>query len=310
MKRLTTFCFLSSIIMTFTLQAQITVVGVGSVSTSIAPPEHEKYITIGGSSPSDYKKIGEGLYECIYNYTVSTQDKAGEPVKENYTTILQIGDNAGRFTDYPVYRRDSVTFSNNPDKELWTDLDMQNKKTKYRFTGDILLDYPSGQLTYTDIVTPFYQEYTESYPSIEWNIGEERDTVCGYLCTRATGSYGGREWEVWFAEEIPSQMGPWKFSGLPGLIMKARDTEGIHDFQAISFREGKTPIAKPNNPLIQKTTRDKFIDTKNRFEKNPFSVISSESIKEITVKKDEAYLIINKVEIPRRPNGYTPIELQ
>ena len=291
--------------------AQVEVVGVSSShsnSPSYGGEKPDMYVTIGGPSTSDYYKIDDAGYECIYRYLVVSQDKDGNPVKEDYSTILQLGKNAGRFTDYAVYRRDSVAFSERPDKSLWTELDMATKKETYRFYPDILQNYPTGELTYTDIVTPFYQEYTETFPAIEWTIGEEQDTVCGYVCTKATGTYGGRDWEAWFAEEIPSEMGPWKFSGLPGLIMKATDSEGIHEFRAISFREGKTPVAKPNNSLIQKTTREKFIAAKSTFEEKPKASINPAIVKSVAVS--DGKMIFNGVEIPKRPNKYIPIEVK
>ena len=291
----------------FPLHSQeIQVVGVGT-GQSASGNEINNYIQIGGSKPTDYKKIDDPAYECIYEYIISKNDKNGEPIKENYTTILMMGNNAGRFVDYTVYKTDSLAFV--PDSErIWEATAIQAKKAEFKFTGDVILNYPEGKLTYTDLVTPIYQEYSESFPPMEWQIEEDQDTICGYLCTKAIGSYGGRDWEVWYAEEIPSYFGPWKFSGLPGLIMAAKDSEGVNEFRAISFREGKTPIAKPNNPLIQKTTREKFIGAKAKFETDPLSSINPESIHEIHVMKNR--LIINGVEIPRRPNGYTPIELK
>lgn len=287
---------------------EISVVGVSSQEKGSSMGDLSIFSPIGGPKPSDYKIVGEPAYECIYDYVISKTDKTGEPIKENYSTILQLGKNSGRFLDYSVFRADSVAFAGSADEEKWTALALDSKKTEFKFTGDILLNYPEGELTYTDIMVPVYEEYTETFPPMTWQIEEEKDTICGYICTRANGSYGGRDWEVWFAEEIPSELGPWKFSGLPGLIMAAKDSEGIHEFRAISFREGITPIVKPNNPLIQKTSRNKFIDKKSRVESNPYAYINPETIHGIHVIKGR--IIIDGVEVPKRPNGYTPIELE
>lgn len=41
---------------------------------------------------------------------------------------------------------------------------------------------------------------------------------------------GGRQWIAWFTNEIPFQDGPFKFYGLPGLIVKLEDSEDYHKF--------------------------------------------------------------------------------
>ncbi len=288
--------------------SQITVTGVGSSAKS-SSQKSERKASPGGSTPENYQKIDDGAYECLYLYTVTATDKADNKVKEDYYCMLDLGRNAARFSDYTVFRADSAVLAPTADPAMRDKLIFDLGKQNYRFYGDVIQGFPSGQLTYTDLVTPDYLEYNEPLGSMEWEIGEDTDTICGYVCTKATTSYGGREWNAWFAEEIPSQFGPWKFNGLPGLILRVTDTEGVHDFSAISFKKGTTPVAKPKNDLIAKTTRDKFVDIKARFEKNPFKYIPPEAIQDVTVLRD-GEVLVNGVETPKRPNGYTPIELR
>jgi hypothetical protein len=65
-------------------------------------------------------------------------------------------------------------------------------------------------------------------------------TVLGYKCIKATTTFRGRNYEVWFTPFIPIRQGPWKFNGLLGLILKAADTEGYFEWTA-------TGIEKPKN---------------------------------------------------------------
>lgn len=287
----------------FSAASQIKVTGVGS-----APKRSMEVRRPGGESSKNYKKIDDGAYDCLFLYRVKAHDKAGEEVIEDYYCMLDLGRNAARFTDWTVFRGDSAIFAPTPSPELKGKYLKQLGSQTYRFYPDIIQNYPEGNITYTDLVTPDWLEYTEPLGTMEWTITQDTDSVCGYLCTRAITSYGGRDWEAWFAEDIPSQFGPWKFNGLPGLILRARDTEGVHDFMAISFRRGATPVAKPDNTMIQTTTRDKFIPSKARFEKDPYKSIPVEAIQEVTVIGNQ--VIINGVETPRRPNGYTPVELE
>jgi GLPGLI family protein len=71
--------------------------------------------------------------------------------------------------------------------------------------------------------------YEEDIPRISWNIREDSTvTVFGYTCHYASTTFRGRKWEVWYTPDIPLDLGPWKFCGLPGLILQADCTGFIH----------------------------------------------------------------------------------
>jgi len=48
---------------------------------------------------------------------------------------------------------------------------------------------------------------------------------------------GGRHWIAWFAPSIPISEGPYKFSGLPGLIIKLSDSNNFWNFEFTSLRK-------------------------------------------------------------------------
>ena len=68
-------------------------------------------------------------------------------------------------------------------------------------------------------------------------------------------------------------------------------------------------MGKLRNINIQKTSRDKFLQSKNYMEEDPMRRISTESISNITVTANKS-ILINGVPLIQRPNGYTPIELK
>lgn len=256
------------------------------------------------SNTDKYDVVDKSMYHCFYEYDIVATLKNGEKADEKITTILQIGPVAAKFMDYGPLKADSIAmFTENPVRQ----------SRNINFTGVVFQNYPEGKITYTDIITPTFVEYEEDMPAFEWTLTEDTLTVCGYPCVKATCSYGGRDWEAWYTEEIPVSFGPWKFSGLPGLIMKARDTEGVHTFTATSFKKSDMPILRQENIQVEKTTRDKFVKNKNLFEKNPGSFISPESVSDVRVEKTAdggSEIYINGVIMPRRKNGYTPIELK
>ncbi len=252
-----------------------------------------------------YDVLGKADYECIYDYTIHSKTSKDVEFTESADMILQISPSMAKFIDYAAFHIDSVAATGAPQG-----MEESINRAKVSFTGEVLQNYPAGKITYTDIVTPSYLQYTEDLAPFDWTIQSDTATVCGYLCTLATCSYGGRDWQAWFAEEIPSMFGPWKFSGLPGLILKVADTEGVHTMTAKSFRRADAdPILNKPNIQTQKTSRDKFVKMKNEFEKNPMESIMPESITDITVGAGGS-MIINGVPMPRRENGYTPVELK
>lgn len=52
-----------------------------------------------------------------------------------------------------------------------------------------------------------------------WSITNEKKTINGLNCTKATRKKDGITAIAWFAPSIPIQEGPFYFSGLPGLII-------------------------------------------------------------------------------------------
>ena len=63
-----------------------------------------------------------------------------------------------------------------------------------------------------------------------WNILSDTSTVAGLLSYKAICTFGGRNWTAWFTPEIPISEGPYKFSGLPGLIIRLDSEDGDYNF--------------------------------------------------------------------------------
>lgn len=79
---------------------------------------------------------------------------------------------------------------------------------------------------HTGISSDKYKIPEETKP--EWKILSDRQKIGEYNVQKAETDFGGRKWIAWFTTEIPIQDGPYKFYGLPGLIVKAEDQTGSH----------------------------------------------------------------------------------
>ena len=57
-----------------------------------------------------------------------------------------------------------------------------------------------------------------------WKILAEKKMIGEFDCQKAETDFGGRHWIAWFTSDLPFPFGPYKFGGLPGLILKISDS--------------------------------------------------------------------------------------
>lgn len=129
----------------------------------------------------------------------------------------------------------------------------------------------------------FYQESVDPW---EWVIGDSVKEVLGYECFEATTDFHGRHWTAWFTPEIPLLNGPWKFDGLPGLILEAESEGGEYRFVATGLQQSDkpiTPVYLADN--YERTTRIDYLKAKRAFLDNPMGQINAQLGGNITVVK-------------------------
>ena len=188
---------------------------------------------------------------------ISNTEKPENVTEE--TMMLEVGKNLSKFYSYTKYVCDSVLavdFANKASQETINEHLKQygtSKLSERTFRG-----YPAGKVTTLDEVAGISRlrcEETDERP--QWKILAENDSVLSYLCSKAECQLKGRTWTAWFTAEIPISEGPWKLCGLPGLILKAEDSEGHYSFTATGVEQCHTyrPIlfdGKKHEPMNRK----------------------------------------------------------
>ena len=245
------------------------------------------------------------LYDCIYRYDVEGKTASGD-LSETYNCILQIGEDRSKFSDYSAFRLDSVSSMPGVDDGLVDEYALKVLKTESYFDQTVMSSIPDGKImVYADMAPERYR-YEEKMPLMEWHDAEGTDTVCGYVCRKAVADYGGRRWTAWYAVDIPVPFGPWKITGLPGLVMRAEDADGNHRFEAVMFRSAGCGIAAENKPNVVSISRDGFVERKNWYDRDPFSTIDPQSISVMEVM--EGKVKVNGVAVRRHKQGVIPLE--
>lgn len=105
------------------------------------------------------------------------------------------------------------------------------------------------------IMEKSYYVYEQS-PYFKWEILKEKKTIKDYTCQKAKTHFRGRTYYVWFTTEIPTQTGPWKFNGLPGLILRVENSTSTILMKATKIQK------KPDTTLGALITQIDFLQPK------------------------------------------------
>ena len=168
-----------------------------------------------------------------------------------------------------------VYFANNKSLETLRPVDVNSSNVQ---TGDnsvvktvslsggkkkpfIFKDFIKNELKLADRIDFKLYFVEDTLASMKWQLSNETMTILKYKCTRATTNFRGRNYTAWFTDQLPMQNGPWKFSGLPGLIVKVSDDEKnyTYELEGVDFKaefDTKTVSVpesyKDDSPIAQK----------------------------------------------------------
>lgn len=147
-------------------------------------------------------------------------------------------------------------------------LDMRKiKQSKVNFR--ISKTYPSFETVYHSMLNATNLAVKE-VDKIKWTVLSETKTIEKFKAQKATTTFGGRNWIAWFTNDIQIQDGPYKFCGLPGLILTIEDDKGDHQFrfagnQKIEHEQGLMD-SKMKEIFV---TKEKFNFLWNEYKKDP-----------------------------------------
>ena len=194
----------------------------------------------------EYKVIDHSRFVITYE-AMMTNDSL-KPTEHNYDRlVLMIGDSISRCYSYHLHRFDSA----------YTSRCVHKGKDSYqgirKFIGEnggIMITsmykyYESKRMTVLHRMpvdkVPVYL-YEEPLDLMDWKMSFETKEILGYQCFKAECDFRGRHWTAWFTMQIPVHDGPWKFGGLPGLILQVEELRGHFAFRCIGIETQQKPI--------------------------------------------------------------------
>lgn len=221
-------------------------------------------------------------FRCLYTYqwVRDTNDRQGS-LQTDYL-LLEIGQKTSKFYSYKTFQADSLRKTATPEEI------MANPKAFLGGSKNVVYKhYPVGKETITDKILRSHFSYEEDLPSFAWTLCDSTRVLLGYSVQMATCSFRGRDYVAWFASEIAISDGPWKFQGLPGLILEVADTQGHYTFSATGIAPSQdVPIVFDEYPYL-KTTRKKYTETRRRYVEDPIGFLTSTTDVKIAIRNDD-----------------------
>ncbi|MGP1446821.1 MAG: GLPGLI family protein [Candidatus Limimorpha sp.] len=258
-----------------------------------------------GIACEDYKTIDTSRLVLSYEF-LQVRDTSKPEEKSHDHSILEIGRNYSRFYSYYLCRYDS----------LYTALMKRGASgmpgaREDIFPVDIYKEYAAGIVIVVQR-TPMRGlfEYMERLNPMTWEVTGDAKRILNYSCKKATCVFRGRKWVAWFTPDIPLSDGPWKFSGLPGLILQAEDSLGQYKFNCIGIGNEERDIRIVQSYGIEKTNRERMRELEKTICTNYFDYLQivMPGLKNFRTRQGEK---MTREQVNQRfLTPYNPIELE
>ncbi len=199
--------------------------------------------------------------KIVYKFTYQN-DSTSSASPRSVFTQLTIGEQESHFQTLSKFRSDSALAQKGG--SIWSvysygRIEPNNFLIVKR--GDVISTYePLNGMGFSGNNELSY--YEEKKEVMQWEIHPDTAHIHGFVCQKATTVWGGRKWTAWFTMDIPISDGPYKFCGLPGLVLSVSDQDKYFTFDIASIGKVNSisftlDQLRPDLDL-QKTTKDAF----------------------------------------------------
>ncbi|TXF75996.1 GLPGLI family protein [Chryseobacterium sp.] len=234
----------------------------------------------------------------IYEYRFRPDSTKTDSLKKEWM-YLDIHKNGSKYYSKSAFESDSII--NESIKKQMASGMKSISVSRQRNGGEV--DY-EVEKTYPDYKTFLVTSIgNDSYKVLEdrkpvWKISPEKKQLGEFNVQKAATTFTGRNWTAWFTTDVPVQDGPYKFSGLPGLIVEISDETGSHNMELKGIK--KIP-----------ETKQEELDTKGKdiplLRKKPLEVNRQQYVK--LLKQHENDPVQGMREMLNRPNSKVKINI-
>lgn len=157
-------------------------------------------------------------------YEVKFKEDSTQTEHQKVFMVLDVNPNETKYYDNTFLEKDSINKANHSQLTNWTSqIPVTRKKNSNK------------NINYTFIDDQFYSYPTEDL--IQWKLSDKTKKYLHFNLQEATANFGGKKWTAWFTKEIPLSEGPYKFTGLPGLIVLLEDDHNQYSFSLVKSKK-------------------------------------------------------------------------
>lgn len=126
---------------------------------------------------------------------------------------------------------------------------LENETISFNFRGldpYFAFDLTKNKFIFTGDIDNKIYKVREDLPKMNWILSEKKEDtkkINNFVCNKATLKFRGRNYVAWYTSKIPIPFGPWKFYGLPGLILEIYDSANTYTWSA-------SKIIYPSNEIV------------------------------------------------------------
>jgi GLPGLI family protein len=228
---------------------------------------------------SEVEVLDKAVFSCRYEEIITMDSVRGNSTRT--VMLLEVGDHVSKFfaEKYSKDRQHERTDAQQIQHKIDSVQKLGHLPVIPRLPHALFRNYREKRITVTELVFPKALSYDEDLEILDWKLNGDTATVNGYLCRKATCAFRGRNYEAWYAPEIPVSEGPWKFYGLPGLIFKVSDSSGYFSWECISFKnEDQTIDIYRDNERVVNTTQAEVKKLKKIFQNDPEGFLEANGV--------------------------------
>lgn len=219
--------------------------------------------------------INAQVNRFVYQVTMKSDAENKNDVKTE-NAYLDISAEKSQFYSENRIKRDSVMqamFQSGGARNFNRE-QMEGLRSNIDYT--IEKDKKSQKTTFKNRIGRDLYSYEEDRP-VNWKMLSETTKIGDYKVQKAETEFAGRKWTAWFTTDLPYQDGPYKFSGLPGLVVKAEDDKGEYSFDLMkNYKIADFPAMNQFGNTM-KVKRTDYAKQQEKFRKDPEAFMNSQN---------------------------------